>query len=91
MLEGRGIGIVAIHIAQHVHQLGEAFWIQAAVVFHAVFGALLQLIEIPAGLGYTDNRNISSPRLASVCRAGKIFLWARSPVAPKKTRASDMV
>src|SRR4029453_4013467 len=29
------------------------------------------------------------PRLASACRAGKIFLWARSPVAPKNTSASD--
>ena len=29
------------------------------------------------------------PRLASACRAGNIFLWARSPVAPKKTSASE--
>ncbi len=29
------------------------------------------------------------PRLASDCRAGNIFLWARSPVAPKKTSASE--
>src|SRR5215510_626936 len=28
------------------------------------------------------------PRLTIACRAGKIFLYARSPVAPKKTRAS---
>ena len=29
------------------------------------------------------------PRLASACRAGNIFLWARSPVAPKNTSASE--
>src|SRR6266446_2469505 len=28
------------------------------------------------------------PRLTIACSAGKIFLYARSPVAPKKTRAS---
>ena len=33
----------------------------------------------------------SRPRLTMVCSAGKIFLYARSPVAPKKTRASDAV
>src|SRR5262252_3444634 len=29
------------------------------------------------------------PRLTIACSAGKIFLYARSPVAPKKTRASE--
>src|SRR5215470_18418009 len=29
------------------------------------------------------------PRWTIACRAGKIFLYARSPVAPKKTRASE--
>src|ERR1700751_3844670 len=29
------------------------------------------------------------PRFTIACSAGKIFLYARSPVAPKKTRASD--
>src|SRR4030095_14324999 len=29
------------------------------------------------------------PRFTIVCNDGKIFLWARSPVAPKKTSASD--
>src|SRR5262245_24734854 len=31
----------------------------------------------------------SFPRLAIACRAGKIFLYARSPVAPNSTSASD--
>src|SRR5882762_3828120 len=31
------------------------------------------------------------PRLTIAWSAGKIFLWARSPVAPKKTSASDDV
>src|SRR5262249_48828850 len=30
------------------------------------------------------------PRRAIPCSAGKIFLYARSPVAPKKTRASEL-
>jgi hypothetical protein len=30
-----------------------------------------------------------TPSLIILCRAGKIFLWARSPVAPKKTNASE--
>src|SRR4030095_14485437 len=29
------------------------------------------------------------PRLIIACNDGKIFLWARSPVAPKKTSASE--
>ena len=29
------------------------------------------------------------PRLTIACNDGKIFLYARSPVAPKKTRASE--
>ena len=31
----------------------------------------------------------SRPRFTIACRAGKIFLKARSPVAPKITNASD--
>src|SRR3954471_21638063 len=31
----------------------------------------------------------NTPRLAMRCKAGKIFLYARSPVAPKKDSASD--
>src|SRR5580692_1735395 len=34
---------------------------------------------------------VSRPRRTSDWRAGKIFLYARSPVAPKKTRASEGV
>src|SRR4030095_11947419 len=30
------------------------------------------------------------PRSTSACNAGKIFLKARSPVAPKKTKASEL-
>ena len=33
----------------------------------------------------------SWPRLAMACSAGKIFLYARSPVAPKNTSASERV
>src|SRR5215831_9048787 len=33
---------------------------------------------------------LSRPRRAIPCNAGKIFLYARSPVAPKKTRASEL-
>src|SRR5262249_30152275 len=31
------------------------------------------------------------PRLIIACKAGKIFLYARSPVAPKNTRASECI
>src|SRR5689334_4289329 len=31
----------------------------------------------------------SVPRLTMLCRVGKIFLYARSPVAPKNTSASE--
>ena len=34
---------------------------------------------------------LRSPRLAIACSAGKIFLYARSPVAPKNTSASECV
>src|SRR5262249_54786668 len=35
--------------------------------------------------------SVRCPRRIMCWRAGKIFLYARSPVAPKKTRASDRV
>ena len=82
--------IVAVHIAQQAEQLFESGGIEAAVFLQAVLRASAKLIEIPASFGDADYRNVEvclvSPSPAS---DGKIFLYARSPVAPKKTSASE--
>ena len=52
--------------------------------------AFAQLVEVPAGARHADDRDLaSSPRRTMACSAGNIFLNARSPVAPKNTKASD--
>ena len=49
-----------------------------------------ELLERPARLGDADHRAHRARRTRTIdCSAGKIFLYARSPVAPKNTRASE--
>jgi hypothetical protein len=91
LLESRRIGIVTVDVAQDTHQLLETFRIQATVMFHAVFGALFQLVEVPAGFGDPNDWDIELSTLGQLLQAGKTFLCARSPMAPKNTKASDTI
>ena len=47
------------------------------------------MIEIPSSFGDPDPGNVQVLSLTIVWRDGKIFLYAKSPVAPKKTSASE--
>ena len=48
-----------------------------------------KLIEVPPPLATPITGTLRWPRFTIACSAGKIFLYARSPVAPKKTKASE--
>ncbi len=58
--ESRGVGVVAVNVPQKLAHPGERIGIEAAVMFEAVLGARLELIEVPAGLGHSDDRNVES-------------------------------
>ena len=55
--EGLGITIVAINVLQSGDQFREAYRIQAAIVFNAVFCPLLKLLQLPSGFGHSDYRD----------------------------------
>src|SRR3954470_4809069 len=55
LAKGLWIGIVAVNVLQHTHQLWKAFRIQSAVVFNAVLSTSFQLLQIPSRLGYSDH------------------------------------
>src|SRR5262249_21286563 len=50
----------------------------------------LSLSRFQPALATPITGTFSRPRRTIPCSAGKIFLYARSPVAPKKTRASEL-
>src|SRR5579871_5390225 len=62
-----------------------------AVFLDTVVRSRAKTIKVPIVSGDTNHRNIQSPRFIIACSAGKIFLYARSPVAPKNTSASECV
>lgn len=56
-LERGRIVVVAVHVAQLAQHLDEDFRLRvAAMRLDAFLRALFELVEIPAGLGHTDNR-----------------------------------
>ena len=57
-LEGRGVRVVAVDVAQQARELLEGRRVEPAVLLEAVAGAGLELFEIPAGLGDPDHRNV---------------------------------
>ena len=91
-LEGRRVFVVPVDVAKQSVQLCERVTVQAAVLLDAVLRPRAQLVEGPAGLGHADDRHIEARRAwPSPAATGKIFLYARSPVAPKNTSASECV
>src|SRR5216683_1918149 len=66
--------VVAVNIAQQSDQLFESCGIDAAVLLQAVFRPSTQLIEIPAGFGDADNRNVEMPALRHGLQRGENFL-----------------
>src|SRR5271166_45472 len=62
-LKCREIRIVAVYIAKQGAQLRPRVAIDSAVCFQAILGACFELVEVPAGLGYANHRNIELPVL----------------------------
>src|SRR5271156_2766703 len=90
LFERLGVLIVAINIFQEAHEFRERSFIHATTECgDAVARALAKLLDIPAALATPITGTFRFPRFTMACSAGKIFLCARSPVAPKKTSASD--
>ena len=69
--EGLRILIVPIDIAQLGKEQREARWVQAAVFLDAVLRALLELFEVPSGLGNTDYRASKFSSLGQLLQGGK--------------------
>src|SRR2546425_8771361 len=57
-LERRRVLVVAVDVAQQAAQLAERRGIEAPVLFEAVLGTGLELLELPAGLRHADDRHV---------------------------------
>ena len=89
--KGRRILVVAVDVLKLREKLVEGRAIDAAVLLDAVARARPQLLEIPPGLGHADHRHVELPSPGQRLQGRKDLLYARSPVAPKNTSASDGV
>ncbi len=87
LLESRRIGIVTVDVAQDTHQLLETFRIQATVMFHAVFGALFQLVEVPAGFGDPNDWDIELSTLGQLLQGGENFFMCQIANGTKKYKS----
>ena len=58
LIEGGRILIIAVHIAEQFGKLLKRGGIKPTVLFQAVFCPLSKLVQIPAGFGNADYRNI---------------------------------
>ena len=63
-LKGGKVGVVTVYVAEQGAQLRPCVGIEAAMLLQAVFGARFELVEVPAGLGDTNDRE------RRACRAG---------------------
>ncbi len=81
--------IIAIHVMQQSRQLGERRRVEAAVLLDAVARRALSWSVVQPALATPITGTFRWPRRTMPWSAGKIFLYARSPLAPKKTRASQ--
>ena len=73
-LERRRIRVVAIHVPEQAAQFLPGCVVLYAVLVNAIFCPRFQLVQIPASLGDTHNRDIQRAACAMACSAGKIFL-----------------
>ena len=87
--EGRRVVVVAVHVAQERQQLGERASSTPPPCARGCRGPGRGVAPGPARLRDPDHGHIEVAAPDHGVSAGKIFLWARSPVAPKKTSASD--
>jgi hypothetical protein len=88
-VKGRRGFVIAIDVAEQAAELGERGFIDTAVLFEAVARPALRRSRSQPALATPMTGTSRWPCLTIAWSAGKTFLWARSPVAPKNTNASD--
>ena len=71
LLEGVQVGVVAVDVAEQVHEFFKGVFVQAAVLFERVLGAGFEVIEVPAGLGDADDGNIEAFVLDEALQGGE--------------------
>ena len=81
--------VVAVDVAQQAAELVEGRRIEPAVLLEAVLRPGPSWSRLQPALATPMTGTSRWPRLTIACSDGKIFLYARSPVAPKNTRASE--
>ena len=89
--ERRCIRAVAVDVSQQAGKLPERRRIEPSVFLNAVARESFGLVRVPVLVGDTVDSTFKCSRFTTPCRDGKIFLYARSPIAPKKTTAPECV
>src|SRR5271166_3328727 len=82
--ESRSIVVVAVYVVQQTAHLFERRLLESTMLFQAVLGATLQLIQRPAGLGYSDNRKVESFVADEVLQRGKDLFVGQITGGPKE-------
>ena len=57
-LKRRRVVVIAVHVAQQAGQLLKRRRVEAAMLFQAVLGPGLELVQVPARLGHADDRHV---------------------------------
>ena len=82
--------VVSAHVAEQGQKMVEgALVIDPVRSLDAVLHAIAQMRQTPLRGGHADDRNLQIASFRHRIDAGKIILWARSPVTPKSTSASE--
>ena len=89
--KGRRVCVVAVDVAQQPEEPFESRTMDATVPRTLSRARARSWSRVQPALATPMTGTLRSPRAAIDCSAGKIFLNARSPVAPKKTSASECV
>ena len=58
--EGSSVLIVPVHITKKICEKLERIGIDAPMIFQAVLGTVLQILQAPPGLGHTDDGDTHS-------------------------------
>src|SRR5262245_27548101 len=74
LLKGRRVAVVAVDVAQAAAEMVERARIEAAMLRDAVLGSRLELIELPAGFGHADHRDVEVAPLGQRLEGGEDLL-----------------
>jgi len=86
---GRRVAVVASYVAKQAAEFLKCGGVERALLLDTVSRPGSEVVEAPTGLATPITGTSSWPRFTKACKAGNIFLYSRSPVAPKMTRASE--